>query len=285
MWHEAVDLGSAFAVRQPIADEQRTILANMIDHQFQDSVLTVTLSRAPVNAINRQWLDEFHAVLDALVRRSEVAVVVIRSSERVFSAGADLKLMRDCFATAEGSREMVETTRRMQRLNDRIERLPQVTLAVIGGTALGGGFELALACDLRVAACEAQMGLPEAKLGLLPGAGGTQRLSRLCGPGVARRAILTGETFTGAQARELGMVQWAVDGQELGRFSDQLVERIGAMSPFALAACKQCLMVADGSSEHGMAVELHHTGNLLGHPDTRTRVSDFLKESGKRNAT
>ncbi len=141
----------------------------MIEHEFQESSLLVTLARPPVNAINREWIERFDAILDELATRSGVSVVVIRSSQRLFSAGADLKLMRDCFGGETGLAEMVETVRRMQRLYDRIERLPQVTIAVIGGAAFGGGLELALSCDLRVAANEAQVGLPEARLG--PAAG------------------------------------------------------------------------------------------------------------------
>ena len=103
----------------------------------------------------------------------------------------------------------------IQRLYARIERLPQVTLAEIGGAAMGGGLELALACDLRIAAVEAKLGLPEARLGLIPGAGGTQRLTRLCGRPVAARLILGAETLDGAAARELGIVHWAVPRAEL----------------------------------------------------------------------
>lgn len=256
----------------------------MIEHQFRNSVLSITLARAPVNAINREWIERFDSILDALAHRSEVSVVVVRSAQRVFCAGADLKLMRDCFTGSAGTAELVETVRRMQRLYDRIERLPQVSVAAIGGTALGGGLELALACDLRVATTEAQMGLPEARLGLLPGAGGTQRLSRLCGPGVARRIILTAETLSGSQASDLGLVQWAVAANELDEFVERLAGRVAALSPGALAACKQCLAVADGSAQHGMAAELHHTGDLLNNVDTRARVSDFLKRREGRDA-
>ena len=148
-------------------------------------------------------------------------VLLIRSSLRIFSAGADLKLMRDCFATEDGPGRMIETVRRMQRLFDRIEALPQVVVAEIGGAAHGGGFELALACDLRVAAESARLGLPEARLGLLPGAGGTQRLSRLAGPGVARRLILMAEVDQrragpGSRAGAMGGTR-----RSIGRFRQQ----------------------------------------------------------------
>src|SRR5690606_10957433 len=133
--------------------------------------------------------------------RPDAGVLMIRSSQRAFSAGADLRLMRDCLAGAQQAQDdMVEMVRRMQRLYDRLVLLPQVVVAEIGSAALGGGLELALACDLRIAAEEAALGFPEVQLGLLPGAGGTQRLTRLCGPGIARRLVLTAEKITGKQS-------------------------------------------------------------------------------------
>ncbi len=248
----------------------------MFDTAFKDRILFLTMARPPVNAINREWIDGFSGILDELGKRQDVAVVVVRSAHRVFSAGADLKLMRECFATESGPDDMLETVRRMQRLNDRIEALPQATIAEIGGSAFGGGLELALACDLRVAALDARLGLPEARLGLLPGAGGTQRLTRLCGAGQARRIILAAEQLTGGEARDAGLVQWAVPGAELADFTAALAGRVAQASTMALAACKRCLGVADGSLAPGMQVELLETYRLLHNPETRKRVSDFL---------
>lgn len=248
----------------------------MFDVETKGPVLVLTMARPPVNAINRDWIDGFNAVLDGLANRPDVAVLLIRSAQRAFSAGADLKLMRECFATEGGPDDMVETVRRMQRLYDRIEALPQVVIAEIAGAAHGGGFELALACDLRVAADDAPLGLPEVRLGLLPGAGGTQRLSRLSGPGIARRSILTAEVIMGAQARDLGLVQWSVPADELTALADGLASRIATMSPRALAACKSCFGAADTDLGSGMLIELLETHKLLNSADTRGRVAAFL---------
>lgn len=248
----------------------------MFSLETRGAVLVLTMARAPVNAINRAWIDQFGTILDGLADRPDVAVLLIRSAERIFSAGADLKLMRACFATEAGPDDMVETVRRMQRLYDRIEALPQVVIAEIGGAAHGGGFELALACDLRVAAVDAPLGLPETRLGLLPGAGGTQRLSRLAGPGIARRMILTAEVVSGAEARDLGLVQWAVPRGELAAFADGLADRVAALSPRAVAACKRCFAAADAALGSGMLIELLETHKLLNSADTRKRVAAFL---------
>ena len=125
---------------------------------------------------------------------------------------------------------MVQDVRRFHQLFDRIESLPCVTLAEIGGSALGGGFELALSCDLRMASTTAKLGLPEAKLGLIPGAGGTQRLTRLCGPGTAARIILAAEVVDGATACQLGMVQWAVAPDDLAAHAQALAQRVAELS-------------------------------------------------------
>jgi enoyl-CoA hydratase/carnithine racemase len=240
------------------------------------AIVALTMSRSPVNAINREWIAGFADVLDGIERDGGISVLLLRSSQRAFSAGADLKLMRECFSGEGGPDEMVETVRRMQALYDRVEALPLVTIAEIGGAAYGGGFELALACDLRIAAETAPLGLPETRLGLLPGAGGTQRLSRLAGPGIARRMILTAESVTGTEARALGLVQWAVPAAELAAFAESVAQRVAALSSKALAACKRCFGAIDARLDTGLLVERLETLRLLNTPDTRSRVAAFL---------
>lgn len=248
----------------------------MFNTAFEENHVVVTMNRPPVNAINREWISAFEDILDEIGNRGDVSVLLLRSAQSHFCAGADLKLMRECFASAAGLDDMVETVRRMQRLFDRIEALPQVTLAQINGSAFGGGLELALACDLRVCTREARLGLPEVGLGLLPGAGGTQRLTRLCGPGQARRIILGSEHLSGSEALDVGLAQWAVPMAEMAEFTEALVARMTRSSASALAASKRCLLIADGSSRPGMQVELLETYRLFHDADTRRRVSVFL---------
>jgi enoyl-CoA hydratase/carnithine racemase len=151
-----------------------------------------------------------------------------------------------------------------------------VTLAEIGGAALGGGFELALACDLRIAANEARVGLPEAGLGLLAAAGGTQRLTRLVGPGTASRLILGAETVDGVTAAQLGLVQWTVPRADLAEAARALAERVAALPRTALGAAKQCIAAALDASRDGFAEEIAHTRQLYQQAATRERVSAFL---------
>ena len=241
-----------------------------------EDIATLTLDRPPVNAISQEWLKGFDAILDQLATRADWKVLHIRSSQKVFCAGADLKEMRERLERQDGPDRMYAAVAAIQRLYARIETMPQVSLAEIGGAAMGGGLELALACDLRIAASEAKLGLPEARLGLIPGAGGTQRLTRLCGRPVAARLILGAEIVDGAAARELGVVQWAVPGADLAREARGMAERVAALPAAALAASKACLDAASGPGRGGFSDELEATRALLMHPETRQRIYAFF---------
>src|SRR3989304_1269364 len=129
---------------------------------IEGAVAIATLCRPPVNAINEEWVARLGAVLDEVEAARQVSVLWIRSNQRAFSAGADLALMRSRFGSDEGRRKMVDFTRELQAVYARLEGLGKVSIAEIGGAAMGGGFELALACDLRAVADTAKVGLPRA---------------------------------------------------------------------------------------------------------------------------
>jgi enoyl-CoA hydratase/carnithine racemase len=248
----------------------------MLATERRGRVLVATLARPPVNAIDAALLARLDTALDEACADESVTVLHLRSAQPAFCAGADLALLRECIAGASGIETMVGIVRDMQRVFARLERAPLVTLAEIGGAAFGGGLELALACDLRVAACEARLALPEAGLGLVPAAGGTQRLTALCGPGVARRLILGGEAIDGLEAERLGVVQWARPAAALAAWTAQLAERIAAHPRAALAANKQCIALAAAGSAAGYAAEIEATRTLYGAPQTLQRVGAFL---------
>lgn len=250
----------------------------MIELKIEGAVATATLCRPPVNAINEEWVDRFDQVLDLVEQSETVSVLWIRSSERAFCAGADLALMHSILDSEAGRQRMIDLTRRMQMVFARIESLPKVTLAEIGGAALGGGFELALACDLRVIAESARVGLPEAGLGLLPAAGGTQRLTRISGDAIARRMILCAEVISGSDALALGLAQWTAPPATIKDKTDEIVERLALLPPKALAACKNCINVALDGSADGFETELAGSAMLLALPETQQRVSQFLEK-------
>lgn len=266
---------------QDRVSQRRATRAIVAVEQF-GRIAVATLSRPPVNALNDEMIERFDAALDQAIEDPEIVVLHIRSDQAAFCAGADLALMQSCFGTLEGPDVMLDLVRRMQRLFMRIETAPLVTLAEIGGPAMGGGLELALACDIRVAASEAKLGLPEVGLGLLPGAGGTQRLTRLCGRGIAERLILGGEIVDGNAAERLGIVQWARPSSQLPEWTRDLATRLAQAPRPALAASKRCLAAFGDPHLDGFAEELAATRKLYQHPETRRRVAEFLERSMKR---
>ena len=251
----------------------------MIHFKIDGHVACVVLNRAPVNALNEELLEGLNSVLDNIVNNTEVSVVHIRSTQKAFCAGADLAMMRELLQTPEGKDEMIAFVRRIQQTLFRLERLGAVSVAEIGRAALGGGLELALACDLRVASDSVKLGLPEANLGLLPGAGGTQRLARLCGEPVARRLILGAEVITGKEAERLGVVQWSVPGDQLEQWTLDLVNRLGSLPVQALAACKRCIAAGIEASTDGYELELSETRKLHDVPESQVRIRAFLDKS------
>ncbi|EGY02647.1 enoyl-CoA hydratase/carnithine racemase [Nitrospirillum viridazoti Y2] len=237
----------------------------------------LTLDRPPVNAINDEWLSRFHAIVDELETRQDVAVVHVRSAHKVFCAGMDIGHIEALTRLPDGAGAMVRDVGEFQRAFTRLESLPQVVLAELGGAALGGGLELALACDLRIAADEAKLGLPEAKLGLIPGAGGTQRLTWLCGKGVASRLILSGEVVNGQEALKVGLVQWSVPRDRIANEASLLAERIASLSIGSLHEAKRLISAALTPSCDGFAQELEADRRLFDLPDTRARIAHFLQ--------
>jgi enoyl-CoA hydratase/carnithine racemase len=251
-------------------------MTSMLSIQQTGRVMVATLSRPPVNALNDELIAALDDALDQAAADENITVLHLRSDQKAFCAGADLALMQECFATPQGPNAMVEVVRRMQRLFARLESAPVLTLAEIGGAAMGGGLELALACDIRVAAVQAKIGLPEVTLGLVPAAGGTQRLTRLCGPGVAKRLILGGEILDGAQAAQLGLVHWVQPREYLADWTRELAARLSASPKSALAANKRCISAAGDANRNGFSEEITETRQLYDHPETRRKVAEFL---------
>src|SRR5262249_46048596 len=249
---------------------------DLIHLKVAERIATATLNRAPVNAFNSDMFKAFHAILDDLAARGDWSVLHIRSALKVFSAGADLAEISTHFSAADKMEAAAKVTRPFQELFQRISDLPQVSLAEIGGAAMGGGYELALGCDLRMAANEAKLGLPEVGLGLLPGGGGTQRLTWIAGPAGGAGGVLRADSRGGHRAARPGMVEWAVPRAELEAKARELAQKVAGLHPLALAACKVCLRLARDPERDGFAAETEWTGRLLGTQETQRRVGDFL---------
>ena len=227
---------------------------------MSDHVATVWIDNPPVNAISPTVAVELEAQLRAVDPRTRVVVLRGRGA-RGFSAGADLT--RISTGVEPGS---------IQSLARVVETLAQPVVAAIHGFCLGGGLELALACDLRVAQRDARFGLPEVGLGLIPGGGGTQRAPRLIGPGRAAWLILSGQRLSAAQAEAWGLVEFAVDDLDAGLA--EITAAIAAASPAAVARAKELLRTTrDRRSDEA---ELAAFAACLASEDGREGVAAFL---------
>jgi enoyl-CoA hydratase len=203
----------------------------------EEGVATIVVNRPEKrNALNATVRMEVVDALDALREDTEVRVVVITGAgEKAFIAGADI--------TEFAERTPLEQREAMggRRLFEEIAAFPKPTIAMINGVALGGGCEVALACDLRIAARSARLGQPEVRLGILPGGGGTQRLPRLVGLGRALRLIMTGEAIAAEEAERIGLVDEVVDDAELARRTAELARLLAGYSPVALRLIKDAV--------------------------------------------
>jgi len=252
----------------------------MVRLEFDGRLGVLVLDRPPVNAFDQRQLGELEQAVSVLQQRPDLGAVLIRTEGRLFSAGADIGMIDQLF---DRPSEMAALANRLQAVFGRVEALPAPTVAAIRGAAPGGGLEVALACDFRIAADDARLGLPEVLIGLIPGAGGTQRLSRIAGPVVAARLVLAGELVSGTEAARLGIVQWAVPEAEVERRARALAERLAGQSGPAMAAAKQCLAAA--GSPGGYEKEIEMTERLMGTPEAQALVGAFLTRRGKGGRT
>ena len=208
---------------------------------IEGRVALVTLNRpTALNALNPQTLMELDQVFSTLAEDNQVhAVVLTGAGEKAFVAGGDISVMQPL-----GPLEASQVARQAQQLFARIESFPKTVIAAINGYALGGGCELAMACDIRIASDSARLGQPEINLGIIPGWGGTQRLPRLVGPGKAKQMMLTGDMVTAAEALQIGLVEQVVAADMLLKVATEMAMKIAAKPQVAVQFIRKA--VANG---------------------------------------
>ena len=245
-----------------------------------DGIGTIRLDRPPVNALNDQLTAELAAAAQAAGASEEIRAVILYGGEKVFAAGADIKDM-----TEAGYADMTARSGRLQGAVDLVAGLGKPVAAAITGYALGGGLELALAADFRVAGERARVGQPEIGLGIIPGAGGTQRLPRLVGPARAKDIVFSGRMVTAAEALEIGLVDRVVPDESVYAAALDMMRPYVNGPALALRAAKRAIDYGLGVDlATGLELERVQFAALFGTEDQRTGMRSFL-ENGPGHAT
>ncbi|GIG58203.1 enoyl-CoA hydratase [Longispora fulva] len=221
----------------------------------KSGIAVIRLDRPKMNALNMQVQEELRAAAHEATARDDVRAVIVYGGEKVFAAGADIKEMADMGYVAMSAR-----ARDLSSAFDAVARIPKPVVAAITGYALGGGCELALACDWRVAADDAKLGQPEILLGIIPGAGGTQRLARLVGPARAKDLIFSGRMVDAEEAYRIGLVDRVVPAADVFTAANELVEKFAEGPAQALKAAKQAI---DGGLDVDLATGLAWESQLF----------------------
>ncbi|MBP1934460.1 enoyl-CoA hydratase/isomerase family protein [Ammoniphilus resinae] len=244
-------------------------------YEERGPIAIITFNREEkLNAMNSQVVSQ---VIEHLTRANDsehIRAVILTGKGRAFVAGADIE---------EYSRQtpiqFTDYQRRSRVMFDKIEKNKKVVIAAVNGYALGGGFELVLSCDLAVASSEAKLGLPEIHLGLLPGGGGTQRLTRLIGERRAKYYMLTGRSLSAQEAFELGVINTVCPAEELMETALQLAQSIASRAPLAVQEGKKLIHDGlDGSLETGITLEGAVIGNLYVTDDAKEGIRAFVEK-------
>ncbi|MER6612800.1 enoyl-CoA hydratase/isomerase family protein [Streptomyces xantholiticus] len=242
--------------------------------EVSEGVGTIRLDRPPMNALDIAVQDRLRQLAEEVGRRDDVRAVILYGGEKVFAAGADIKEMQNMDHTA-----MVVRSRALQESFTAVARIPKPVVAAVTGYALGGGCELALCADYRIAADNAKLGQPEILLGLIPGAGGTQRLSRLIGPSRAKDLIFTGRMVKAEEALTLGLVDRIVPAAEVYEQAHAWAAALAKGPALALRAAKESVDAGlETDIETGLAVERNWFAGLFATEDRERGMRSFVEE-------
>lgn len=245
-------------------------------YDVEDGVATIRFNRPDkLNALNRELSQAIASHTRRAQEDDDVRVLVYTGEGDAFAAGADINRLQEL----ETAYETYQFVQQRKEFWDTIADASKPTVARINGYALGAGLELCLACDLRIASMEASFGLPEVKLGILPGGGGTQRLPRLVGEGIAKELLMTGKTIDAKRAEKIGLVNRAVESDELDQAVDELTSTLTKRPPLAVQMIKHT--VEEGLQvdlERGLTIERESFALLFSTEDRDEGVEAFLEK-------
>lgn len=245
-----------------------------VNLEVAEGVGTLRLDRPPMNALDVATQDRLRELAEEATRRDDVRAVVVYGGEKVFAAGADIKEMQAMDHTA-----MILRARALQDAFTAVARIPKPVVAAVTGYALGGGCELALCADFRIAGVNAKLGQPEILLGLIPGAGGTQRLARLVGPSKAKDLIFTGRMVKADEALSIGLVDRVVPADEVYAQAHAWAAKLAQGPAIALRAAKEAIDTGlETDLETGLAVERNWFAGLFATADREIGMRSFVEE-------
>lgn len=247
-----------------------------IKYEVNGHIGKITINRPKaLNALNSQVLDELDKLLDEVKANDELRAVILTGEGRSFVAGADIKEM-STLSAIEGKKFGAKGLKVFRKL----ETLDVPVIAAINGFALGGGCELAMSCDIRIASDKALFGQPEVGLGIIPGFAGTQRLQRLVGPGYAKYLIYTANNIKADKALEIGLVQEVVEAEKLDERVNELAEKIASNAPIAVKAAKEAINVGGQVDiDSALKVEENLFGLTFSTEDQKAGMDAFINKS------
>ncbi len=251
-------------------------MAQYISISIENKVATVVINHPPVNVLSPEVLKELETAFDELKGNKDAKVIVLTGTGPHFIAGADIKQMSRIQSVVDGKKAAGEG----QRIFLKIERFEKPVIAAINGTCLGGGMELAMACHIRMCSDHARLGQPEINLGIIPGFGGTQRMSRLVGRGKATEWILTGDNIAPPDAKAFGLVNHVLPESEVLRQAQGLAKKIAMKPAAAIAAALKVINngLEQSTMEAAMGAELEGFGKCCESPDMREGIKAFVEK-------
>jgi enoyl-CoA hydratase/carnithine racemase len=257
-------------------------MAEFVRLEVDEGVATLRLDRPKMNALNAQMQEEIRAAATEATARDDVKAVVVYGGERVFAAGADVKEMAEMSYV-----DMVARSGALQSSFSSVAAIPKPVVAAVTGYALGGGCELALCADVRFAADDAVLGQPEILLGIIPGAGGTQRLTRLVGPSRAKDIIFTGRFVPADEALAIGLVDRVVPAAQVYDEAVAWARRFAGAATYAVRAAKEAIdQGLEVDLQTGLAIERQQFAALFATDDRRIGMTSFVEQGpGKAEFT
>jgi enoyl-CoA hydratase len=245
-----------------------------VKFEIREQIAWITIDRPEVrNALDLETVNELHSCLAEINQSENVGIAILTGAgEKIFVSGADIRSIRD--------RNKIDALKGINsRLCKAVEDCEKPVIAAVNGIALGGGCELALACDIRICSENAKFGFPEVSLGIIPGAGGMYRMARVAGLGITKELVLTGEAIDAHRALQVGLVSRVVSQAELLKTAEQMAQKVLARGPLAIRLAKRSLnLITQMSTESAMALESFAQGILFESEDKQEGTTAFLEK-------